>query len=135
MMPLLEKGSAPNDPAKVINIGSVMGHVVAPGENAPSYSVSKAAVSHLTRVMATEYVGRGVNVNCLSLGMFPSKMTDFVMKEDALKEAALSKIPMGRFGSPDDLAGMAIFMSSRASAYQTGADVLFDGGWAMHSKL
>ena len=122
--PLLEKASATGDPARVINIGSVDG-IFVPGFDNYSYSASKAAIHHLTRHMASE-LSPSILVNAIAPGPFPTKMMEKALEEsgDTLREAS----PVGRIGTPDDAAATAIFLSSPASSYITGAVIPLDGG-------
>ncbi len=123
-LPLLEAASAPGDPARVINIGSIDG-LQAPILDTYAYSASKAAVHHLTRVLAHKFAPR-ITVNAVAPGPFESKM----MAETLAKfgDAIRSSCPMGRIGEPDDMAGVAIYLASRAGAYVTGVVIPVDGG-------
>jgi NAD(P)-dependent dehydrogenase (short-subunit alcohol dehydrogenase family) len=125
LLPLLEKAATPEDPARVINIGSVDGIRVPVLENY-AYSASKAGVHMLTRHLAHHLVDRHINVNAIAPGPFPSKMTAFMF--EAGEEIVAQSVPMGRVGRPDDVAGAAIFLSSRAGSYLTGAIIPVDGG-------
>lgn len=130
-MPLLEAGSGgKHDPSHVINIGSVGGDVASISAVNPSYLTSKAGVQHLSRVLAGHTAPKGlVTVNCLQPGIFPSKMSDdFYLKDEDSRDKALSAIPVGRIGSQEDMAGMALFLSSKASAFVTGQTLSVDGG-------
>ncbi|KXF51337.1 3-oxoacyl-ACP reductase [Rhodococcus sp. SC4] len=122
--PLLEKASIEGDPARVINIGSIDG-IFVPGFDNYSYSASKAAVHHLTRHMASE-LSPSILVNAIAPGPFPTKMMEKALEEsgDTLREAN----PVGRIGTPEDAAATAIFLSSPASSYITGAVIPLDGG-------
>jgi NAD(P)-dependent dehydrogenase (short-subunit alcohol dehydrogenase family) len=129
-LPLLEAAATIDDPARVINIGSIDGLRV-PGLPTYSYSASKAGVHQLTRVLARELGPRHITVNAVAPGPFESKMMAATLAEFGDEIAASS--PLGRIGRPDDMAGVAIFLSSRAGAYVTGAVIPVDGGiWTAH---
>ena len=125
LLPLLEKAATPEDPARVVNIGSVDGIRVPMLENY-AYSASKAGVHMLTRHLAHHLVDRHINVNAIAPGPFPSKMTAFMF--EAGEDVVAQSVPMGRVGRPDDMAGTAIFLCSRAGSYLTGAVIPVDGG-------
>jgi NAD(P)-dependent dehydrogenase (short-subunit alcohol dehydrogenase family) len=110
-LPLLEKGTRPGDPARVINIGSVDGIKPPMFENF-AYSASKAAVHHLTRVLASRFAGRGITVNAIAPGPFESKMMAATLAQ--LREAIEAAVPLHRIGEPEDMAGASIFLASRA---------------------
>jgi NAD(P)-dependent dehydrogenase (short-subunit alcohol dehydrogenase family) len=127
LLPLLRAAGTHVDPARVINIGSIDGlHV--PGLETFAYSSSKAAVHHLTRTLARRLARENINVNAVAPGPFESKMMAETLKTfgEAIKAAA----PRGRIGEPEDMAGVAIYLASRASAYVTGAVIPVDGGIA-----
>jgi NAD(P)-dependent dehydrogenase (short-subunit alcohol dehydrogenase family) len=127
LLPQLRAAGTAVDPARVINIGSIDGlHV--PGLDTYAYSSSKAGVHHLTRVLARRLAGENINVNAVAPGPFESKMMAETLRTfgDAIKAAC----PRGRIGEPEDMAGVAIFLASRASAYITGTVVPVDGGIA-----
>lgn len=125
LTPALEAAASAADPARVINIGSVDGlHV--PILDTYSYSTSKAAVHHLTKVLARKLAPRHITVNAIAPGPFESKMMAATL--DAFGDAIKSSVALGRIGEPDDMAGTAIFLSSRAGAYVTGAVIPVDGG-------
>jgi NAD(P)-dependent dehydrogenase (short-subunit alcohol dehydrogenase family) len=125
-LPLLQAGATDDDPARVINIGSVDGIRVPILENY-AYSASKAAVHMMTRHLAHHLVDRKITINAIAPGPFPSKMTAFMFDAGG-EELIASNVPMGRVGRPDDMAGTAIFLSSRAGSYLTGAVIPVDGG-------
>jgi len=124
-LPLLRKAATADDPARVINIGSIDGIRVPLLENY-AYSASKAAVHMLTRHLAHHLVGENITVNAIAPGPFPSKMTAFMF--EAGEDVIASQVPLGRAGRPDDMAGAAIFLSSRAGSYLTGSVIAVDGG-------
>ncbi|GAB3008490.1 SDR family oxidoreductase [Amycolatopsis acidiphila] len=119
--------AAGDKPARVINIGSVDGLRVPPFENY-SYSASKAAVHMLTRHLAKRLAGEAITVNAIAPGFFPSDMTGFLLAEPGGQQAIEGTVPLGRLGGQDDIAGTAIFLSSAAGAYLTGAVLPVDGG-------
>lgn len=124
LLPALRAAGSDADPARVINIGSVNGITNSHMQNY-SYTASKAAVHQLTRHMGAELARERVNVNAIAPGLFPSKMTAHM----AGHEAELVKaFPVSRMGSPEDAAGTAIYLSSRASAWVTGHVLVLDGG-------
>jgi NAD(P)-dependent dehydrogenase (short-subunit alcohol dehydrogenase family) len=126
-LPLLEEAGTSDDPARVINIGSIDGlHV--PPMNTYSYSSSKAALHHLTRVLARELGPRHITVNAVAPGPFESKMMAATL--DAFGKEIAARSPLGRIGRPDDMAGVAVFLSSRAGSYVTGSVLAVDGGIA-----
>lgn len=126
LTPLLNAGATDDDPARVINTGSIDG-IVAPerGRGNFSYSASKAAVHMLTRHLAGELAPR-ILVNAIAPGLFESKMTKVLLT--AGPDAVGAALPLGRIGAPDDMAGIAVFLASRASAYVTGTVIPVDGG-------
>ncbi len=127
LLPMLRKAATPQDPARIVNIGSVMG-TIASAEGNYSYVASKAAIHHLTRVLAAELAPRAITVNALAPGLFPSKMTRFAVGTAEGAAEAAGNIPLGRLGAAGDAAGAAIFLASRAGAYVTGAVLPLDGG-------
>ncbi len=125
-LPLLEAASVPDEPSRVINIGSIDGiHV--PALETYSYSASKAAVHQLTRHLAKRLAPR-ITVNAVAPGPFESKMMAATL--EAFGEQIAASAPMKRIGRPDDMAGVTIFLASRAGAYVTGSVIPVDGGIA-----
>jgi len=124
LLPQLEAGSRPGDPARVINVGSIDGLSV-PLLETYAYSASKAAVHHLTRTLARKLAPK-ITVNAIAPGPFESKMMAETLKQfgDAIKKSC----PLGRIGEPSDMAGIAIYLASKAGAYVTGAVIPVDGG-------
>jgi len=129
-LPLLQAAGTVDDPARVINIGSIDGLRV-PEFPTYSYSASKAGLHQLTRVLARELGPRHITVNAVAPGPFESKMMAATLA--AFGDEIAAAAPLGRIGRPDDMAGVAVFLSSRAGAYVTGAVIPVDGGiWAAH---
>ena len=126
MLPFLEKSATKENPAHVINIGSIAGIT---GQAVPTYSydASKAAVHHLTKKLASDLAPSHICVNAIAPGFVPSKMSSQLLTY-ADKATIEKNIPMGRLGDPADMAGAALFLSSRASAWITGAILVADGG-------
>ena len=125
LLPLLRKAATPDDPARVVNIGSIDG-IRAPVLQNYAYSASKAAVHMLTRHLAHHLVEEHISVNAIAPGPFPSKMTAFMF--EAGEDVVAQGVPMARVGRPDDVAGTAIYLCSRAGSYLTGAVIPVDGG-------
>jgi NAD(P)-dependent dehydrogenase (short-subunit alcohol dehydrogenase family) len=127
-LPLLEAAGTADDPARVINVGSIDGLQVS-GLPTYSYAASKAGLHQLTRVLARELGPRHITVNAVAPGPFESKMMAATLASSGEQIAASS--PLGRIGRPDDMAGVAVFLSGRGAAYVTGAIIPVDGGiWA-----
>ena len=128
LTPLLQQTAVPADPARVINIGSMDGlHVpqlIKTGTFA--YSASKAAVHHLTRTLAVELGPKHITVNAIAPGFFESTMTAEVLKQHG--DEIVDACPLGRIGQPEEMAGIAIYLASRAGAYTNGAVIQVDGG-------
>jgi NAD(P)-dependent dehydrogenase (short-subunit alcohol dehydrogenase family) len=124
-LPLLEEAATPDDPARVINIGSIDG-IKAPFLDTYAYSATKAAVLHMTRVLARKFAPKNITVNAIAPGPFESKMMHETLQRfgDAIK----GTIPLARIGRPEDMAGATIFLASKAGSYLTGAVIPVDGG-------
>lgn len=127
MLPLLRKSASAENPARVINTASVNG-IEPPDLETYAYSSSKAGVIMLTRHLAKRLAREHILVNAIAPGPFPSQMMKATLETfgDAIKAGN----PLGRIGTPEDAAGVAIFLASRASAYTTGATIPVDGGSA-----
>jgi NAD(P)-dependent dehydrogenase (short-subunit alcohol dehydrogenase family) len=124
-LPMLRAAATAADPARVINIGSIDGlHV--PLLETYAYSSSKAAVHHLTRVLAARFASDHITVNAVAPGPFESKMMHETLER--FRDAIVGSCPLGRIGEPDDMAGVAIYLASRAGAYLTGVVIPVDGG-------
>jgi NAD(P)-dependent dehydrogenase (short-subunit alcohol dehydrogenase family) len=132
LLPQLEAAGTSDDPARIVNIGSIDGLAV-PKLETYSYPASKAAVHHLTRVLAHRLGRRHITVNAIAPGPFESKMMDYTLANyrDDIERA----LPSGRLGTPEDIAGAVIYLSSRAGAYVTGTVIPVDGGSLVASEL
>ncbi|KAJ7063733.1 hypothetical protein C8F01DRAFT_1134115 [Mycena amicta] len=129
----LTKDASSTDPARVINISSTAavdpfseGALAEPGNGTWSYQSSKAAVNHLTSQLAVKLAPSCVTVNAILPGVFPSKMTAFGIRTAG--DQMVSSQPMGRLGAASDMAGLALFLASPASAHITGQHIITDGG-------
>ena len=125
LIDILEISGTNSDPSRIINIGSIDG-IGIPRAETYSYPASKAALHQLTRVLANRLSDRNINVNAIAPGPFQSNMMASTLKDhgDQIKES----VPRNRIGLPEDMAGATIFLSSKASAYITGAIIPVDGG-------
>ncbi len=112
---------------RVINLGSILGVVALPGR-AP-YAAAKAGVINLTRVLALECATSGVTVNAICPGPFATEMNRQLLNDPAKYRAFVERIPMGRWGELDEIAGAAVFLASDAASFVTGSALFVDGGW------
>ncbi|KAJ9109263.1 hypothetical protein QFC21_000592 [Naganishia friedmannii] len=131
-LPLLRNAQKKDGVARVINIGSVNG-VDPPALETYAYSASKAALHHLSRVLASRLGPEGITVNTLACGPFQSKMMAATLEK--FEESIVGGLPLGRIGTPEDVSGVCLFLSSRAGAYTTGATIPVDGGSLVKAKL
>lgn len=129
LLPALKAGASADDPTRVINIGSVDGLRV-PTMDTYAYSTSKAAVHQLTRHLAHALRHDHIRVNAIAPGPFESKMMAFALRDEDMRAAVAADVPVGRIGVPDDMAGAAIYLASRAGSYLTGAVIPVGGGIA-----
>ncbi len=127
LLEALRAAATPEVPARVINIGSIDG-LRTPGVDNYSYSASKAAVHMLTRHLAKRLASDHITVNAIAPGPFESKMMAFALENPEAREAIERSVPLGRIGHPDDVAGLTLFLASRAGAYMTGTVIPLDGG-------
>ena len=126
-LPALRAAGTPDDPARVINVGSIDGIHVPPLPTY-AYTSSKAGLHQLTRHLAKELGPQHITVNVVAPGPFPSKMMAATL--DAFGDAIAGAAPLRRIGRDDDMAGIAVFLASRAGSYLTGAVIPVDGGIA-----
>lgn len=134
LLPLLDAAASDDDPARIINLGSVMGTQPV-AEGAYSYSASKAAVHHLTRILAGEFAGRRITVNAFAPGPFQSKMTAFATGSDEKAKKVGQGVPLGRIGTPDDVAAATLYLCGKSGSYVTGLILPLDGGLSAHSSI
>jgi len=125
LLPLLEAAAAEGDPARIINVGSIDGLNV---NRMPTYSYgpSKAAIHHLTRTLSAHLAERNITCNAIAPGPFPSKMMAHTL--ESMGEKIRAGVPLKRIGEPEDMAGAALYLASRAGAYVSGAVIPVDGG-------
>jgi NAD(P)-dependent dehydrogenase (short-subunit alcohol dehydrogenase family) len=127
LLPMLRAAANAEEPARVINIGSIDGLRTPAVENY-SYSASKAAVHMLTRHLAKRLASEQITVNAIAPGPFESKMMAFVLDDPQTRAVVEQSVPLRRIGRPDDVAGLTLFLASRAGSYVTGAVIPLDGG-------
>lgn len=120
--PMLERGHG-----KIINIASMVSY--SGGYRVPAYAASKGAITQLTKACCNEWAGRGVNVNAIAPGYMATEMNEALLADEQRNKEITARIPAGRWGTPDDLAGTAVFLASPAADYLHGAVIPVDGGW------
>ncbi|HEX2561854.1 2-dehydro-3-deoxy-D-gluconate 5-dehydrogenase KduD [Phenylobacterium sp.] len=112
---------------KIVNIASMLSFQG--GIRVASYTASKSGLAGLTKLLANEWAGRGINVNAIAPGYFETNNTEALRADEGRSREILGRIPAGRWGRPEDLGGAAVFLASAASDYMHGAIVPVDGGW------
>jgi len=119
---MLKKGAG-----KIINIASLLSF--SGGITVPAYSASKGGIAQLTKALANEWAGKGVNVNAIAPGYMDTPMNTALIADRIRNRRILDRIPAGRWGKPDDLKGAIVFLASSASDYVHGSIILVDGGF------
>jgi NAD(P)-dependent dehydrogenase (short-subunit alcohol dehydrogenase family) len=112
---------------RIINISSIMGHISVPQRTA--YSSSKAGLMGFTRALALELAPEGITVVSISPGPFATEMTIPLMTNPEINEQFMSKTPLRRWGQPDDIGKLALYLCSEEAGFITGTDIVVDGGW------
>lgn len=120
--PMLERGSG-----KIINIASLLSFQG--GITVPAYAAAKGGVAQLTKALANEWASRGVQINAIAPGYMATNLTEALQNDPTRSRQILERIPAGRWGSSDDVAGAAVFLASSASDYISGHVLVVDGGW------
>jgi 2-deoxy-D-gluconate 3-dehydrogenase len=120
--PMLQRGYG-----RIINIASLLSFQG--GINVPAYTASKHGVAGITKALANEWGSKGVNVNGISPGYISTDNTEALRNDPDRSSSILARIPLGRWGNPEDLAAAAVFLASPASAYINGELLTVDGGW------
>lgn len=121
------KDMLPRGRGKIVNIGSVMSYEG--GLNIPAYAAAKHGIAGLTKSLAVAWSSRGINVNCIAPGYFETNMSNSLKHHPVRGQQILDRIPAGRWGQPDELAGLCVYLASDASNYMHGSIVPIDGGW------
>lgn len=119
-LPLQRRGS-------IINVASLL--TFQGGITVPAYAASKGGVGQLTKALSNEWASKGVSVNAIAPGYIATDMNEALIKDEKRAESILSRIPAGRWGSPEDFKGAVVFLGSAASAYVSGEVLTVDGGW------
>jgi NAD(P)-dependent dehydrogenase (short-subunit alcohol dehydrogenase family) len=127
LLDLLRAAATDDDPARIVNVGSVMGEIPK-GQGAYSYAVSKSAVHHMTRVLANELAAERITVNAIAPGPFMSKMMAFAIGHEEGRRKTAASVPLGRVGREEDIAGTLQFLCGRGGSYITGAIIPLSGG-------
>lgn len=128
ILPLLKANASAAQPAQIINTGSVAA-ILASTPDSWAYGPSKIGLHHLTRMLAKKLTPDHIHLNAIAPGLFPSKMSAWIVEDDAATKASLELIPAGRLGEPDDIAGLIVYIAS--SRYLTGTVIPLDGGYTL----
>ncbi len=119
---MLRQGSG-----KIINVASMLSFFG--GYTVPAYAASKGGVAQLTKALSNEWASRGVNVNAIAPGYMATQMNTRLIEDEERNQKILARIPVGRWGTPEDVGGVTVFLASRASDYISGAVIPVDGGY------
>jgi len=117
----------PRRGGRIINIASQLGAVAMPDH--ATYCASKAGMILLTKVLATEWGQYGINVNAIAPAFVKTEMAAHIYEDSAKLQSILSRLPVGRVGTPEDVAAAVIYLASAASGFVTGTTLFVDGGW------
>ncbi|MDF8335670.1 SDR family oxidoreductase [Novosphingobium cyanobacteriorum] len=134
LLGLLRAGGSPEDPARVINIGSIAGEM-AKGTTTYSYGLSKSALHHMTRMLALDLGSSNITVNTIAPGRFASPLTASIVDDPERHAREAAMVPLGRWGTTAELGSIAIFLASPAAAYVTGATLVADGGLSLQHPI
>lgn len=120
---MIERGRG----GRIVNIASLLSFQG--GITVPGYAAAKGGVAQLTKALANEWAARGINVNAIAPGYMRTDNTLALQRDETRNRQILERIPAGRWGEPEDVAGAAVFLCSKASAYVNGHVLVVDGGW------
>ena len=120
--PMVQRGSG-----AVVNVASVLSFQG--GITVPAYAASKGGVAQLTKALCNEWAGRGVNVNAVAPGYMDTELNSALLADPVRSEQITVRIPAGRWGRPDDIGNVVVFLASPAAAYVHGQVLAVDGGW------
>lgn len=124
------KAMIPQKYGKIINVSSMSG-VVVTGDMASPYCTAKAGVIQMTKCLASEWVKYGISVNCISPGYMITPLTEGFLSNPEIANGILTNVPKGRFGKPEDMAALAVFLASDSSEYLIGQNLIIDGGYTL----
>ena len=114
-------------PGSIVNTSSLIAFIG--GKNVPAYAASKAGINQVTKSMANDWAKYHIRVNAIGPGFFITDLTEALQKDKERYAGIIGRIPMGRWGNPEELGGVAVFLASDASSYMTGQTIVVDGGW------
>jgi 2-deoxy-D-gluconate 3-dehydrogenase len=114
-------------PGSIVNTSSLIAFIG--GKNVPGYAASKGGINQVTKSLANGWAQYGIRVNAIAPGWFTTDLTEALQKDKERYKDIVSRIPLGRWGNPEELGGVAVFLASDASSYMTGQTIVVDGGW------